>query len=562
MRRLVVFSWLLLAVFISGSAFARTENPDPWKETGIDFTLIEHLANEAYPCAKTEKNFLACVQMINTLGAFQEPRQVFMPKGYPGAEAASTNIRVLELGTFELLQWTAPATPAPSALAAVKEKKALFAAMQNASQETFPTSKDFDFVSLARQLVASAKIPTGLSQQAVLAAAANGLIQSIDGHGHFESTAEMTAMAAEADISLVGIGVGVDSVPEGVLIIEVHENGPAEAAKMQAGDIIIEIDGRSAQGIALEVAIPLIRGTQDSWLDLKVRRKGQEIALRVQRKKVVVKNVQLKIVEDFPGFKVANIRLGSFVDKSACTSIAKMLRELPIDVHGVVLDMRSNGGGLIDQAVCIGGLFVGQMPITIVRNVYPNGQTDFRGELLIPEGPENLLKATALPVVVMINGNSASASELVAGALRDYQRAFVLGTRSFGKGSVQNGGPYHLFNGKIMLFTTIARFYQPLGSTNQQVGIEPDFEVFARPDMSEEERFERREGDLFFNALDGIGKPWTQKRSEEIAALKSGCMAADRAKAIYNERKETIGKGDYQLYAAQELLACEFGDLE
>lgn len=220
-------------------------------------------------------------------------------------------------------------------------------------------------------------------------------------------------------------------------------------------------------------------------------------------------------------------------------------------MKGIIFDVRSNGGGLVDQATCIGGLFVGKKTILQSKDIR-NGQLGAEFTQYVSEEEQ----ITQLPMTILINGGSASASEILAGALQDYQRAWVVGTTSFGKGTMQGGGQL-IHDPTLVLFQTIARFYQPSGRTNQMVGIQPDFQVYARPDMTDEEKIENREIDLTPTALPAIGPEWVQTRQPEIDAIQSRC-ASDRLKAldVYNAKMKDIGAADYQLLSAQEILNC------
>jgi carboxyl-terminal processing protease len=231
------------------------------------------------------------------------------------------------------------------------------------------------------------------------------------------------------------------------------------------------------------------------------------------------------------------------------------LEHLPKEVQGVVLDLRQNPGGLLSQAICVGGLFIGRHPIVLTREVN-NGVTNPVATIEVSDQG----MVTDLPMVVLVDNRSASASEIVAGALQDYQRAFVLGTTTFGKGTVQQGKPFNtLFGGEIIWFKTVERFYQPRDHTNQRVGIQPDFEVFPRPNMTDEEKYQPREADEVPSSLEASGKPWVQPRGPEIEKMNKGCLSAKRAQAIYDANAGTLfgKKNDFQLYSAEELLACE-----
>jgi carboxyl-terminal processing protease len=214
-------------------------------------------------------------------------------------------------------------------------------------------------------------------------------------------------------------------------------------------------------------------------------------------------------------------------------------------VSGLVLDLRGNLGGLIDQAVCIGGLFLGREVVVKVKDL---DRDSF--EELSSSKPA----ATDLPLVVLIDAGSASASEIVSGAIQDHQRGWLLGERSFGKGTVQAN--MNFWNDKIVFYRTVQRFYQPTGRTNQQVGISPDFEVPATPSATEEDRFRLREADIFPHGLGAVGPMWAQPRPEEARKV-NGCVAGEKlADKVFAEAKARGHAVDYQLLRAEETLRC------
>jgi carboxyl-terminal processing protease len=234
------------------------------------------------------------------------------------------------------------------------------------------------------------------------------------------------------------------------------------------------------------------------------------------------------------------------MDRNACEVIGQKIEKLTADgAKGLVFDLRGNGGGLLDEAICIGGLFAGQKVIVKVKDLEANSFED---------KPSFHDSITSLPLVILIDAGSASASEVVSGAMQDHRRAWILGERSFGKGTVQAPQPF--LSRDIVLFRTIQRFYQPLGRTNQLVGIFPDFEVPATPDATADERFRLREADIYPHALKAESGDWKQPRPDEVSAV-GACVAKDSlAKKAYAAAKAKKAAVDYQLLSAEEVLKC------
>ncbi len=242
---------------------------------------------------------------------------------------------------------------------------------------------------------------------------------------------------------------------------------------------------------------------------------------------------------------MAYIRLRSFSNIADCAEIAVSLVDLQQKgARGVILDFRGNQGGIVNEAVCIGNLFIG--PETIVKE-----------EAIDTKEVRSLGKKrdalTDLPMITLINAKSASASELVAGALQDYRRSWIAGERSFGKGTVQApqdfapDGTNRILD--VQIKQTIKRFYQPSGRTNQIVGITPDFPIDPKPNATEDDRFAIREVDLFDNALSSLGDPWLQPRPARVAKIQACARTRGTAQS-------KASPADYQLSVAQDLLDC------
>jgi C-terminal peptidase prc len=248
--------------------------------------------------------------------------------------------------------------------------------------------------------------------------------------------------------------------------------------------------------------------------------------------------------------KVGHISLRHFNDNEACEKIDNAIDEMTrAGAASLVLDLRGNGGGLLKQAICIGELFVGERVIAQVRRL------GSRGAELNPVPSQGQRKVTDLPLVILIDAQSASASELVAAALQDYGRAWIIGERSFGKGTVQSGSPYSRNSG-LLYFKTTERFYSPLGRTHQLHGVEPDVTVPAKPNATEDERFSVREADEFPNALSRLGNRWKQKRPEKAAAL-GGCVKATAPEKRWNASQGVSAMApDYQLLSAEAAAVC------
>jgi len=299
--------------------------------------------------------------------------------------------------------------------------------------------------------------------------AINGMLTSLDPHSSFlnaEDAAEMRTQT-RGEFGGLGIEVTLDSDSELVKVITPIDETPASRAGVLAGDLILEIDGEPVRGLTLTDAVDKMRGPVGSSIQLTILREGADapIDIEITRAIIQIKAVRYR-VEDNVGY----VRVISFTEKTYDdleNAIEDIESEVPEeDLKGYILDLRLNPGGLLDQAINVSDAFLDRGEIVSTRGRNPEETRRYNSR------PGDL--ADGKPVIVLVNGGSASASEIVAGALQDHKRATVVGTRSFGKGSVQTIIPLGE-NGALRL--TTALYYTPSGKSIQGTGIDPDIVV-------------------------------------------------------------------------------------
>jgi carboxyl-terminal processing protease len=294
--------------------------------------------------------------------------------------------------------------------------------------------------------------------------AVRGMVAGLDPHSAFLDADEYREMQAETTGSYPGIGIEVAATARGVEVMQPIEGSPAAAAGLRTGDVIIAIDEKQIAADALEAAIAALRGTAGSTVSLSVRREGLASPLDyvIRRTRVAVHSVVAETLE--PGF--GYLRIQSFSETTA-RDVAQSLRELarqsPPALKGLVIDLRNNPGGLLESAVEIADDFLDKGNI-----VSADGRTE-DARFRMDAKPGDLLAGA--PISVLVNGNSASAAEILAGALRDNHRAQLIGRRTYGKGSVQTVIP---LSADRALKLTTSRYYTPSGASINQIGIEPD----------------------------------------------------------------------------------------
>ncbi len=299
----------------------------------------------------------------------------------------------------------------------------------------------------------------------VLQGAIKGMLDTLDPHSSYMKPESFKDLEIETKGSFSGIGLELTQ-KEGVLtVVSPIEGTPAFKQGVKAGDRIVKINGKSTQDMSLIEAVDLLRGPKGSEVTISILRKGwtEFQDLKLMRDDIPLYSVKSRLLE--PGY--AYVRITNFQAKTtadAKAAISKLAEKGPI--AGLVLDLRNNPGGLLEQAVGVSDLFIGQGVIVSTRGRVKDQNVEYKAH----SGGERF----TFPMVVLVNGGSASAAEIVAGALQDHKRALILGEQTFGKGSVQTIFP--LNNGAGLRVTT-ARYYTPNGTSIQARGITPDLVI-------------------------------------------------------------------------------------
>jgi len=299
--------------------------------------------------------------------------------------------------------------------------------------------------------------------------AINGMLNGLDPHSSYMDPKSFRDMQVQTRGEFGGLGIEVTMEDGLVKVVTPIDDTPAAKAGVMANDVITHLDDEQVQGLTLNQAVEKMRGPVNTKIRLKIMRKGQDkpIEVSITRDVIRVRSVRSRIEGDDVGF----LRISQFNEQTSeglKKAINDIIAQVPNDkLKGYVLDLRNNPGGLLDQAISVSDAFLerGEIVSTRGRNAEETQRYSARaGDL-----------TKGKPVIVLINGGSASASEIVAGALQDHKRSAVLGTRSFGKGSVQTIIPLGNNNGALRL--TTARYYTPSGKSIQAKGIVPDIEL-------------------------------------------------------------------------------------
>ena len=356
----------------------------------------------------------------------------------------------------------------------------------------------------------------------LIESAINGMLVSLDPHSSYLDAQSYKYMNEQTKGKFGGLGIEVTMENGVVKIVSPIDDTPAAKAGLKPGDYITNIDGEQVIGMSLNDAVDKMRGKVGSKVKLTIRRVGEKpFEVTLKREEVKIQSVK----NDIKSGDVAYIRITSFsgdTDKMVEKAIKQAKKELKGNIKGVVLDVRNNPGGLLDQAVNISDLFLDKGEIVSTRSRNEEDTVRYTSK----EGDIT----DGLPIVVMINDGSASASEILAGALQDHKRAIILGEKSFGKGSVQTVVPLGKYG--AMRLTT-ARYYTPSGRSIQATGIIPDVEV--HPAKVEE-------------YINNYGLSEAEYRN----ALKNEATGED--KKTENNTKDEDWRKDYQLSRAVDLV--------
>ena len=304
-----------------------------------------------------------------------------------------------------------------------------------------------------------------INQSESMDSAINGLLQSLDPYSAYMSPEIFNEMQTETSGEFGGLGIEVSMEAGVVKVISPIDDTPASRAGLKAGDYIVKIEDVQVQGKSLTEAVDLMRGPVGSSIELTVRRRGEKkaITFNITREIIKIQSVKADLLENEIGY----IRLTSFNENSGKQIKNKILElEKNKNVKSYILDLRNNPGGLLSQAIRISDFFLDNGEIVSTKSRQPSENRKWfanKGDL-----------TDGKTLIVLINYGSASASEIVAGALKDHKRAIILGENSFGKGSVQSIIP---LKNKGAIRLTVAKYYLPSGKSISEVGVSPDIEI-------------------------------------------------------------------------------------
>ena len=373
----------------------------------------------------------------------------------------------------------------------------------------------------------------------LIEAAINGMLTSLDPHSSYLSPKDAAKMREQTRGEFGGLGIEVTQEEGFVKVVSPIDGTPADEAGMEAGDFITHVDGESVLGLNLDEAVDLMRGPVGSEIVITVVREGEAEPFDVE---IVRDTITLTAVRARTEGETVVLRITTFNDQTYPNLEEGLAEQVEAaggmdNVNGFVVDLRNNPGGLLTQAIRVSDAFLEAGEIVSTRERRPEDGDRYNAT------PGDL--AEGKPIVVLINGGSASASEIVAGALQDHRRAIVVGTKSFGKGSVQTVMP---LRGEAAMRLTTSRYYTPSGRSIQSLGISPDIIVEQpRPSRTGEEEEDEDSGRFIRSEADLRGALDNDSLSEDELST----IEEERARA---EAAAELRETDYQLAYAIDIL--------
>jgi carboxyl-terminal processing protease len=358
--------------------------------------------------------------------------------------------------------------------------------------------------------------------------ALNGMMSNLDAHSNYLSQKDYKNLKVQTNGEFGGLGITVGVKDGALTVIAPLEGTPADKAGIKAGDIILKINEASTLNMTIDEAVNIMRGKVGSPIDLTIVREGETKPLKITivRANITIESVYAKSI----GNDLQYIRVTSF-DKKVIAEVSKAIKQKKSTTKGIILDLRNNPGGLLDQAVDLVDLFVSNGNI-----VSQKGKNKADDEIYSAKSETTL---TTVPLVVLVNGGSASASEIVSGSLQDHKRAVIVGQNTFGKGSVQVVLP---ITEEEAIKLTIARYYLPSGRTIQAVGVKPDIIVYPGEVNTIKNEFALKEADL---------KKHLKEELNKVDGKKDKSESLEDSKLIISD--EMINK-DMQLKSGIDIL--------
>jgi len=553
-KHILAYFVVLTSMAVSAESGAEpSPAASPWQETDLDFDFINERVNTT-ACQRSETTFLSCIGAVQSLLDSHGGRLRLVPARELLEVSKPAEIRKRFDKVAIVEGWGPRFLDGGNALALLRDRALEILRWR----EHYPvrSTDAVDFSAIRRWLLA--EIVDHRRAADFAATAVNGYLKVSDAHARIVPAPVVRSSLSgrqggrgvrnSASATYTGIGASIQGTHEAAIISSILRDGPAAEAGLRVQDVILAVDGELLTDMPPSAVVSRLRGPAGSGVTVTVKRQDKLKTFMVTRGRVSVKTVYASAFVD-RGWEFGYVRIDSFLQGNTCAAVRRGLRSiLKPALNGIILDLRDNAGGLIDQAVCVADMFLpsGEVVLEVREVDRPARSRRVR---------TRHRQVTAVPMVTLVNAATASASEVLAGALQDHGRSFVLGERTFGKGTVQTARPWKGSTSVLKMYTA-ARYYRPSSGGVQLVGIEPDLPALARPDAGSAKPIVLREEDLFPTALPPEPGNWIQPRPESVAALADCVSSEGLAEKRWKRDKKERTPSDHALLVAQDHLTC------
>ncbi len=557
MSKRVWGSWFFaVVVLLNQPLYSADKTVDEhWSDVGLSFAVVSNKINQT-SCEASVTHFIACVHTLRAVINELYENQTLVTAERAASDPAVYGSVEKTIGKIVLVNITKPKVKTfAEALSFMRVDKVL---SQTAWEKAYAerANDPIDYVALV-ELVTQA--PEFAAKESVLTANAANTYNAVltDPHTAYEPYEYFRQENLSGPKTFFGIGAMLKPLEKdgktSAIVHQPMEGGPAYKAGIRANDVITHVDGVSTEGLDLQAVVAKVRGEKGAVVKVTVQRGLEVLDFDIARDAVEQKNVEYKMTGS--NSDIAYVKLNDFMAMKALPSggaqylvyknMTDAISALAVNKpKAMILDLRDNPGGLLPEAVNVASLFLKKGSLALITRQLVGNLEEF-----YPTDKERLV---GVPMVVLINSRSASASEIVAGALQDQERAFIVGERSFGKGTVQSQVRVAK---DISLRRTIQRFYLPSDRTNQVEGVIPDIEAYPTPNPTAEDKVNYREEDEYA-ALPKVGAPWKQPRPEVIEKLERCVATYGTAKDTFAAEASAAIPPDYQRLVAEDVVEC------
>lgn len=516
---------------------------DVWSDVSVDLNwLLGGINSKA--CASSQKTYLGCVMAVQAFAGALNKNYEVIP-----IDLLDKQVPFYKGDRLALVEMPVPTiTSAKQAYSYFEQMRKQLTSRFFSSSSAFMRNPNTDFELMLTEIYKRAG--QNIKPSFYVAAATKFFEMARDPHTSMRPTKELQLVSNENGASFVGLGIEFVKLEQGLMVKRVLKGSGSAAAGVLVGDVVMAVDGKALKGLTDEDVVALMRGVENTSVKLTVQRGAASQDLTVVRKKVVNPVVSSESV-NFNGKMMVYIRLTNFMYSNICDEMADIVSAWDKqNISGFILDLRSNPGGNVMIASCVGGMFLGNNKVIS----YFENRSFFGSKY--DALPTQAKATTTKPLSVLINAFSASASELVAGAIRDYSRGYVVGQTSFGKGSYQGCQPLQNQN-ELTVCSTQGLFFAPSGNSNQTVGVEPHISVYVNKDAQEGETYAMREAQMYLFPLDPKKMPnapagnWNQLKAPKL------CLQNLKLDAVYDQAQSTsLFYKDYQLLNGLAAVNC------